>query len=764
MGFLDIYPTVVPDYPLRIPRIATIGEALAICTQMWTDDKISNINRSLLQGMVDGERPWKESDLARNGQSYRCNVNWLTARAALNNARALFIDLLNSVPTLIDIEMDGDIDPTDAKEYSTVIAEEFTRTLRNWRQFQFQCDRLVDNFVGFGVGFAYHDSDRDWRWVSAGIGELLFPRSTRACEEYVEVVMMRRAYFLYELEEKIADEKIAKAKGWNPDAVRLAMEFHNKRDPRWGTDWEQRERELFESTYTFSYGSKSDMVWCDHLYVREIDGTYTHYILLTGGGDDFLYQREEEYLSCSDFLSIFTNGAGNGDIHGQRGLLFDIFPQTRAINEVQCSFVDNLRLSGALMLQATSEDAIQDMAMIDFGPFKILPAGVTISPTNLMAPTQDAVQALQYLSNQQASNTGQYSSFETNNQILQAATAFQARAATANDNSLSQSQTNIFYSSVTHLFRRVLRRLLKPDWQAGEPGGEEALEMQKRIFMRGVPPPKEGQIDVFGSIIDVQAVRAVGYGSPANRMGIMTQVAQLAGAMAPPAQNEFYRNSITGLLGNQRAADIYFPREPSAEEGLDQKIADFENQLMRVGQPQSVQGNNLVHATSHAAAIVQLIQEALAPQSQVTPQAVVTCLTQAIPHLQQHVQLLAQDHVNQQKAAQYGPILVQANAFLKKNQSIQQQNAAQSAQLGQDAATTQQAPDPLVQSKTAAEIQDIQSRIQERQVNSQVKMASAAAKIKAEQAAAAHKDATLAHKINVDTTREPAATSPLNGQ
>jgi len=742
---------VVPSR-LSTPRIRTAEEAQAICSRMWIDDQIGSINRGRLKGMIDGEPPYLRDDLRRNGQLYRCNINWMGARSALNNARSLYVDLLNSVAQFIALEFPGTVDPTNANEWGIIIAEEFTRTLRNWREFQFQVDRLVDQFVGYGAGFAYHESPRDWRWISAGLGDILFPRSTKSNEEYVDIVMMRRPYFLYELVEKIADPKIAKAAGWNVEWVKDGLKKAQGNDPRLGNDWETQEKELFEATYYYAYGSKNEMVWCDHLYVREMDGGYTHQIVLTEKGGGFLFEKINEFENASDFFTIFTNGGGNGDIHGQRGMLFDIFPQTQAINQIQCQMVDNLRLSMSMMLQASSEEALQDLAMIDFGPFKILPPKVQIAEVNLSPPNQDALSVLNYLSNQQASNTGQYSALTAGSAILNAPTAQQGRMATANDNTLSQSQTNVFYTSWTHLLRRTYKRLTLPDWQAGEPGGAEALEFQKRCYARGVPLPTE-KLNVLSSPIDVQAVRAVGYGSPANRIQVQMQLMQLAGQMSPVAQNELMRN-ITASLGNGRMADIYFPRTttlPSQVE--DEKIAELENSLMRLGQQQSVFGNNLVHATAHTAAIVQMMTEAL--QGQVQPQAIVTFLQPAIQHTQMHVQLLAKDHINQQKAAQFGPILLQANALMQKAMSIQQKNQAQIAKLGQEQQQVQQQEDPLLQAKLA----DYQSKIEERDKKTQLEAIKVKASIDTHAQAGAHKDAALAHKIQVDNQNESSLTS-----
>lgn len=742
------------DTPLRtsIPRVQNAEEAQALCERMWIDDQPGSINRGLLRAIVDGQPPYDRNEQAREAQLPRCNINWLTARSALNNARALYVDLINSVPTMIEGNFPGGIDPTQGMEWGMIIAEEYTKLIRGWTQYQFQVDQLIDQFVGYGVAFAYNESARDWRWISLGLGDVLFPRSTKTDEEKVDLVMMRRPYFAYELMDIVKN----KSPWWNHAAVNDAvMTKAQGNDPRIGNDYQQLEKEMFEATFYYSYASKVEMIWCDHLFSREASGKYTHQVVLTekvetkgertiGQGGDFLYERVEEFLSADEFFTIFPNGGGNGNIHSQRGLLFDIFPQTQAINQIQCEVVDNLRLSLGLMLQVGSEEALQDLGMIDLGPFKVLPPKVTIVPTNLSPPSGDAINALTYLSTQQAANTGQYSPLASTNAIQDAPTAQQGRMASANDNVLSQSQANVFYAKWTHLHKRTYARLALPDWMAGEPGGKEALAFQKACYSRGIPTPTE-ELNVLASFTDIQAIRAVGYGSPANRMSIQAQLMQFAGSMSPQAQNELSRSIVTSLT-NARMADILFPRMTAMpSQTQDSHIADMENSLMRLGQPVPVAGNNLIHATSHAANIAQMMQEALT--GQVQPQAIVTFLQQAIPHCQQHVQLLAQDHMNQKKAEQFGPIMVQANAMMQKAMTIQQKNAAQAAKLGQQTQAVEEQEDPLQQAK----LQDIQSKIAERQQKMQFEQAKLQLDAHTKVQAGAHRDAALAHKITVDS-------------
>jgi hypothetical protein len=335
----DYVVTDMPDV-LQSPRVRTATEAQSICERIWIDDQPGSINRGLLKAIVDGAPPYDRGEVARNGQLMRCNINWLTARASLNNARAPYVDLINSVPQFITVEFDGSFDPADAQEWGNIIAEEFTRTLRNWPQLQSKIDDLVDEFVGFGVGFAYHEGKKDWRWQSAGLGHVLFPRSTKTDEEMVEIVMMRRPYFPFELMDLIRNKQSATDRGWNVDEVIKAVaEKAQGNDPRLGNDYETLEKEMFEATFYYSYASKTEMVWCDHLYVREIDGGYTHMIVLTEKAGDFLYRRVKEFESAEEFTPSSQMAAATVISTGSAVCFSTSFPRPRRLTRFSVSLL-----------------------------------------------------------------------------------------------------------------------------------------------------------------------------------------------------------------------------------------------------------------------------------------------------------------------------------------------------------------------------------------------------------------------------------------
>ena len=72
-----------------------------------------------------------------------------------------------------------------------------------------------------------------------------------------------------------------------------------------------------------------------HAFIREYDGTISHYISLKwplSKDEDFLYKRVSRYKKASQAFTIFTFSTGNGTYHGIRGYGHEIFPFVQTSN------------------------------------------------------------------------------------------------------------------------------------------------------------------------------------------------------------------------------------------------------------------------------------------------------------------------------------------------------------------------------------------------------------------------------------------------
>ena len=89
-------------------------------------DETRSIVRAKVKGLVDGNPPYSKSELRKNAQSYRCNVNFREAESFLSMGLSAFYDVFSEVPTYATVRIEHETPNTD-ESYSKIITEEFDR-------------------------------------------------------------------------------------------------------------------------------------------------------------------------------------------------------------------------------------------------------------------------------------------------------------------------------------------------------------------------------------------------------------------------------------------------------------------------------------------------------------------------------------------------------------------------------------------------------------------------------------------------------------
>src|SRR6185436_10799997 len=130
---LDTLKTLSPDGEAPKTRIGTGQEAYQIWNNLWLADTDRAKRRTLVQGLVDGNPPYNPADLVAAGVSYRCNVNWGTAKAFLDNASGAFYDLFSESPTYVTVKLkkyEDKVTDENQVKWSNTVTEHFDWLLR----------------------------------------------------------------------------------------------------------------------------------------------------------------------------------------------------------------------------------------------------------------------------------------------------------------------------------------------------------------------------------------------------------------------------------------------------------------------------------------------------------------------------------------------------------------------------------------------------------------------------------------------------------
>ena len=224
-------------------RIKDVKSANEIFESLRKGDELSSINRSRVQAMFDGSPPYSDNALRNSGQGFRCNLNFGEAEKFLEAAMSAYVDLINSVETLVRVEtVFGD--PKQRIEWNRILSEEYSFQLRKWPRFNYEYLNLCNHFVGHGVGVNYFEDERSWQWRSSGLGDILIPRQTQATEGAIEVAAARRSVQVNDLYRYIEDPKIASELGWNVEEVRKAITTVSETHDSQFSNWEEIQMQM----------------------------------------------------------------------------------------------------------------------------------------------------------------------------------------------------------------------------------------------------------------------------------------------------------------------------------------------------------------------------------------------------------------------------------------------------------------------------------------------------------------------------------------
>jgi len=653
-------------------RLKDVKSAVGLFATLLKADEKSAVNRARIDSMFDGAAPYSQSHLAASGQGLKTNLNFGEAQRLLDISLSAYVDLYSSLERLVEVKSTtGEKSEQGPKE--DVVAEELTNLFRRWPEFHSSYLRLCTQFIKHGVGIAYFDSPDDWKFRVGGFADILIPRQSPASENGIDIAIGRRQYHLHELYHFIKNEKAAKSVGWNVDEVKRVMLDNVKtsgRSYQSGTtysDYEALQAEIKNNDlYT---GIQNPTVDVLHYWVREMDGSVSHYISAETSPKDFLYKKVSRYASPEQAYIFFSYGVGsNGTYHSVRGLGQRIFSHVQTSNRLRCQQIDGAMLGSAVMIQPENQRSLDELQFTFYGAYAVMSPNVRIVEKAIPNLGTAVQPALQDLSQQLALNTDTISTYGPN-QGSPYKNQMQVVADMDVATRISGSTLNLFYASWTRLMREMVRRVV----QTKRPDAA-IKDFFARCEKRGVDADFIKKLDVE----QTKAVRSIGNGSYANRLVALRELQGISGQFDDVGRRNLTRDIVSTRVGHD-LADRYVPAQDSERPTVDTKIAYLENQQLQQGQPVPVVSSELhgQHLQLHVPLLQQII-EAI-DGGQADPQQALPALQALYQHISETAQFAAGDPALQATVAQTKQVLQYAeeaiNNTMKALEKIQREQA-----------------------------------------------------------------------------------------
>lgn len=685
LGTAPLVPTSEDGKLLTKSRIKDAQQARNVYKILRKADEFSARDRARVQAMIDGDAPYDAAELVQNGLGEICNVNWGQAELMLHRATAPYMDLQESVDTLITTPTRYG-DPQMRADWENIMAEEFTRMLRTWPEFFPRYLYLIQQYLAHGVVVAYFDDEMDWRFQVSPLGDFLVPRQTRASEEEIEVACFARSCPPHELYHKILDEQLAEEVGWNVKAVKQALVNAHQANPRDGAameNWEKVERLYKNNDVGYSNGAMATEVKLVHMLIKELDGSVSQYIFTEDVELDqknFLFQRRKVYENCSQAYALFMYGVGsNGYLHSIRGLGSKIFSVVQGLNRLRCRMYDGILMSSMIMVQPQSEEALEDLSTLHIGPWAVFPQGVNLVTPPQTNLTNQLVPGLQDLDNLLQQQAGQFTTEAALNSQRERS-KFEVQAQMESLSNINIAALSLFYSPWERLLKEMLRRTIRQDYYPEDPGGDAVNDFKARCVERGVPMEAILAIDIKKA----RVVRAIGNGSSAARTSLFGQIYQLSQNFDPQGRRQVVRDMVRTLAGVE-AADRYIPAEEGQRTPTEAKIALLENNQILNGEQVPVLPSELhvIQLPVHIGKLQEIAQAA--DQGQIDLAQAAQVLVGLYQHATAHLEFIMGDPAAPQFKQQLQRISEIVNNAVKASEKIarEQQQAQPQEQPAQ---------------------------------------------------------------------------------
>jgi hypothetical protein len=677
-------------------RIADSHSAYELWKKIKDEDGTASSYRGKIAGQINGNPPRDVAKMKRLGLGGFSNVNWREAEGIIEMNASSFWDLDMNVPNFIGVNIydDRDLAIPDELNYGNIIAEEYTRTLKDWPEYFYNRMLSILEMLKYGFGHIFWRDKYDWHFEAMKCGTLLLPSDTKSLTKEPEMVLLRdsmRVGELYRYIETDKDKGQSEDAGWNvgevKDAILRAQKIRPDASQKMQVpEWEALQQSIKNNDYLTNYIT-CNQVQITHILVREISGEkkVSHYIICEDEErNDFLYKQLGEYDSMYNTVCLFLAGVGDGYVRSVKGLGQKIYPHIEQSNNFMNHMVNTGYLAGSFMVSTSQPNA---MSLTQFGPVTIFPRHAEPIGQSFMPNIDSLAKVRMLLQGIVGNNTGVFQ-----RQIERSGppkTAHEVNAEEIKNARLEKTQVNVHYLQLDAMHREVFRRLVNSDYPKYADGYEQAQQFKQRCYDRGVP--REFLND---KRCKVYALRAIGHGSGLQRSQITAEILGVSDRFPVIGQNNALRDFVAERVG-QQSVDRYVPAITMRDvPNSETSVATLENNAIVQGMATLVGADqpHPIHVPIHLQLCNEVAQAYMQNKDSGQVDVVKTyqIVLRGVEHIKQHLQFWARDPSRKAEREQAEEMAKQVEMFAKQIEpevrkvvQAQQQQAQQQQQVAQ---------------------------------------------------------------------------------
>jgi len=751
-------------------RITDASAAHRLVSAFEREDMPRSQARAKTRGMLDGNPPYRPSELKRLGQSHRTNLNFREAEGYVTARRSSYYDLVMDSPRLVNVSLvptkmakvaEVTSDDTAPTRFADIISQEYHDLLTGWGGFLFHTMRQMNEMINYGIGPTFFPDEHDWRFRSALMADVLVPSDAPANVTELEVVALRSSYRVTELYDLIRDPEQTEASreaGWNVTLIRDAIvkSYDNVTGLR-SDDWETVQASIRSNSLVEAYaGPKPVMVY--QLFWKEFSGRISMGIILRDAQESrFLYRSIGRFEDMGRVLNLFFSNIGDGTYHSVRGLGVAIFPHCEVSNRFLNTMIDGAQMAAGVVVRQQGGGALTVPRLMRVGPITVLPREYDPMDKGFNPNLQGVAEVRSIIQNNLNSNVGLFRPGAASTPDGAIRTAREVTTDAQKEARLESTDISFYYLQWDRLYTEQLRRALDPDYPSTAPGYEEAKAFIKRCVERGVPRSL-----LQSDSLKVKATRSIGAGSPVMKDINSRELLQLAPYLDRKGKYEAIRNRVLVLAGPENMQRFVGDMDRNSVPVVDTSVAHLESGMMKLGEPASA-GSGQDH-TAHLAKHLEAIQEygaeiAGAAQQGAEPdfQSAARYAQLVLEHCIEHLEFLQGNPAFAEEVAEFTAALRQVEQLAKRWQGMAEKQAqaqAQAQQAQQEQLAKAQSVDADIEKERIRAEADLKLRIHKEERNHEVRSAKAVHGMQLAEARVQHEIQREDIKVEADLRRK----------
>lgn len=678
--------------------------------------------RQWVNGLVDGNPPYRQSKLKAAGRADAFNGNFGIPRAYMESGSGAFYDLTSEAPGYFGVKTSYGTEE-EREMYNGILREESDRVLSNDDVFDYELQQSQWDMTLHGCGPLMFEDGHKVLPKAFHCGDLKVPEFTKSDTHYWDSCCILANYYPPELYDWIRKADTAKTLGWDVEFTKTVIQnaMGLQRQNGITPDWEFYQDELKTNSLSYS-NDENKMCKLAHVFWREFDGRITHVIVeqdttTTGNAScEFLYKKVGRYAAWKEVIHPMYYDRGNrGYHHSVTGLGIKMGKPLDGQNKMLCNLVDKAN-SPKIIFKPMGSESAQKFQLSHFGDYAVLPAGFEWAQTGMAGLLNDGLAMNSVISELMQQNLAGYRQGPMKKEG-NPVTARQVMFDASQQASLSKTTYARYYKQLDLLYTEIMRRLCNLNST-----DKRAQEFQERCEKRGVPS------ECFGRIEKVEAIRVIGQGSAFMRREAIQSIGAVSQGL-PEDGRDSWLSDFLAAQGGQAAALRYNPPKSRKKLPSDQEAEAVQwVSAMRTGTapvPTSSQ-NPVIYATIW---LQTAAQEFAGLAKGANPMDVLQFATTAGPAIATQLARFAHDPSRAkifQELHQQWQTLAKNTDDLKEQLRQQQEKARTQQQKTQQAMSDEELAQADLQSdiqiKTAKTGAQMQQSAQKHQMNMRQKM------------------------------------------